>query len=304
QAAPPFSTASRPPRSCSAYFPPSRSPSCSSAIWSRAWRSAGRRAKASLMTREIPMKRLWSATSVAFLLGALVTLGWLAVPGPARSARPYEGTTIRAVVNAEFVKYSLSLVEQDLYDKLGVKLETEVIPADAFVAKTLLEFNSGGSPWDLVMFGPSNMPDYGRHFEPLEPWIEKLKLDFAMDDIVPVFAKVMLRYQGKLVSMPYDGDIHIMYWNKVAFERPDNRAKFKAKYKYDLQPPQPWNHWAAAAEFFHGWGWDGSQAKLFGAGASYKPSGSGYSYHWWRSRFFSYGGQYFDAHKNALLTTR
>ena len=111
------------------------------------------------------------------------------------------------------------------------------------------------------MFGPSNMPDYGRHFEPLEPWIEKMKLDFAMEDIVPVFAKLMLRYQGKLVSMPYDGDIHIMYWNKPAFERPDNRTKFKAKYKYDLQPPKTWKQWDDAAEFFHGWGWDGTQAQ-------------------------------------------
>jgi len=249
------------------------------------------------------MRRFWSATSVALLLGGFVTIGWLTWPDRAPAARPYEGQTIRAVVNAEFVKYSLTLIEQDLYDKLGVKLETEVIPADAFVAKTLLEFNGGGSPWDLVMFGPSNMPDYGRHFEPLEPWIEKMKLDFAMDDIVPVFAKVMLRYQGKLVSMPYDGDIHIMYWNKPAFERPENRAKFKAKYKYDLQPPKTWKQWDEAAEFFHGWGWDGSQAKLFGAGASYKPSGSGYSYHWWRSRFFSYGGNYFDANMKPLIAT-
>src|SRR4030095_16449246 len=189
--------------------------SCSSAIWSRAWRSAGRRAKPT-KTREIPMRRFWSATSVALLLGVLVTIGWLTWPAPAPAARPYEGQTIRAVVNAEFVKYSLTLIEQDLYDKLGVKLETEDMRADAFVPKPLLEFNGGGSPWDLVMFGPSNMPDYGRHFEPLEPWIEKMKRDFSMDDIVPVFAKVMLRYQGKLVSMPYDGDIHIMYWNKPA----------------------------------------------------------------------------------------
>src|SRR4029453_17211875 len=269
--------------------------------WARAWRSAGRRAKASLMTREIPMRRFWSATWVAFLLGALVTAGWLAGPGRARGARPYEGTTIRAVVNSEFVNYSLSLVEQDLYDKLGIKLETEVIPADAFVAKTLLEFNSGQSPWDLVMFGPSNMPDYGRNLEPLDPWIQKLKLDFGMDDIVPVFAKVMVRYQGKIVSMPYDGDIHIMYWNKPAFERAENKQKFKAKYKYDLQPPKTWKQWDDAAEFFHGWGWDGTQAKLFGAGASYKPSGSGFSYHWWRPRFFSYGGQYFDPNMKPLI---
>ncbi|HEV8532338.1 MAG TPA: extracellular solute-binding protein, partial [Methylomirabilota bacterium] len=217
---------------------------------------------------------------VAFLGSQVPTVG---------AARPYEGQTIRAVVNAEYVKYSLSLVEKDLYEKLGVKIETEVIPLDAFVSKTLLEFNSGSSPWDLVMFGPSNMPDYGRHFEPLEPWMQKLKLDFAVEDIVPVFAKVMLRYQGKLVSMPYDGDIHMMYWNKVAFERPENRTKFKAKYGRDLLPPKTWKQWDEAAEFFNGWGWDGSDRKLFGAGASYKPSGSGYSYHWWRSRFFSYG---------------
>ncbi|PYM53203.1 MAG: hypothetical protein DMD77_27455 [Candidatus Rokuibacteriota bacterium] len=154
---------------------------------------------------------------IVMLVGLVAFLG-SQVP-PVGAARPYEGQTIRAVVNAEYVKYSLSLVEKDLYDKLGVKIETEVIPLDAFVSKTLLEFNSGSSPWDLVMFGPSNMPDYGRHFEPLEPWMQKLKLDFAVEDIVPVFAKVMLRYQGKLVSMPYDGDIHMMYWNKVAFER-------------------------------------------------------------------------------------
>src|SRR3989449_516555 len=240
---------------------------------------------------------------LAIAIAALLALAGRPGHEPVYGARPYEGTTIRAVVNAEYVKYSLSLVEKDLYDKLGIKLETEVIPLDAFVAKTLLEFNSGDSPWDLIMFGPSNMPDYGRHFEPLEPWIEKLKLEFHLDDIVDVFRKVMLRYNGKLVSMPYDGDIHIMYWNKVAFERPDNQKKFKAKYGYDLRPPKTWKQWDDAAEFFHGWGWDGSQNKLFGAGASYKPSASGYSYHWWRQRFFAYGGQYFDASMKPLINT-
>src|SRR5438093_4418363 len=140
------------------------------------------------------MRRAALVIIVAVVLVGLVAVLGSRVPSVG-AARPYEGQTIRAVVNAEYVKYSLTLVEKDLYDKLGVKIETEVIPLDSFVAKTLLEFNSGSSPWDLVMFGPSNMPDYGRHFEPLEPWVEKLKLDFAVDDIVPVFAKVMLRYQ-------------------------------------------------------------------------------------------------------------
>ncbi|MBI2202973.1 MAG: extracellular solute-binding protein [Candidatus Rokubacteria bacterium] len=235
------------------------------------------------------------------LLVLVVAVGLFAAGAPAQGKKPYEGTTIRAIVNAEYVKYSLSLVEKDLLDKLGIKIETEVIPIDAFVAKTLLEFNSGKSPWDLVMFGPSNMPDYGRHFEPLEQWISKLKLDFQMDDIPDVYKKLMLRHQGKIVSMPYDGDIHIMFWNKVAFERPDNKKKFKAKHGYDLAAPKTWKQWDDQAAFFHGWGWDGTDRKLFGAGASYKPSGSGYSYHWWRARFFSYGGQYFDADMKPLI---
>ena len=70
--------------------------------------------------------------------------------------------------------------------------------------------------------------------------------------------------------MPLDGDIHIMFYNKVAFERPENKQKFKAKYGYELAPPQTWKQWDDMAAFFHGWGWDGSDNKLFGAGASLK----------------------------------
>ena len=87
------------------------------------------------------MKRLVLAALATVVLVALLTISGWRPSAVAQGKRPYEGTTIRAVVNAEYVKYSLSLVEKDLYDKLGVKLETEVIPADAFVAKTLLEFN-------------------------------------------------------------------------------------------------------------------------------------------------------------------
>ena len=248
------------------------------------------------------MKRFWVLVAAVAVVAGFVVAAEVPLGGrTAGAARPYEGTTIRAVVNAEYVKYSLSLVEKDLYDKLGIKLDIEVIPLDAFVAKTLLEFNGGKSPWDLVMFGPSNMPDYGRHFEPLEPWISKLKLDFQMDDIPDVYKKLMLRHNQKIVSMPYDGDIHIMFWNKVAFERPENKKKFKAKYGRDLAPPQTFKQWDELAEFFNGWGWDGSDKKLFGAGASYKPSSSGYSYHWWRARFFAYGGMYFDQNMKPLI---
>ena len=56
-----------------------------------------------------------SRLRLGLTLGCLALVAVAAVfARPARAARPYEGQTIRAVVNAEYVKYSLSLVEKDL----------------------------------------------------------------------------------------------------------------------------------------------------------------------------------------------
>jgi len=218
------------------------------------------------------------------------------------AAKPYEGTTVRVIVNAEYVKYALTLIEKELYDTHGIKLEVEVIPADAFVTKTLLEFTSGRSPWDLIMFTPTFMADYSRHFEPLEPLIKKLNLQLDLDDIAKEYQLSNMYWGGTLYAMPLDGDIHIMFYNKTAFERPENQQKFKQQNGYDLAPPQTWKQWDDQAKFFSGWGWDGSDHKLFGAGASYKENN--YSFHWWRQRFFAYGGQYFDENMKPLINTK
>ena len=44
------------------------------------------------------------------------------------AAKPYEGTTVKVIVNGEFLKYAMTLIEKDLFDKHGIKLEVEVIP--------------------------------------------------------------------------------------------------------------------------------------------------------------------------------
>ena len=72
------------------------------------------------------MKRL-SRPVIMLVLVGLATLGAFAIrEAPAQAPRPYEGTTIRTVVNAEYVKYSISLVEKDIYDKLGIRSRTAV----------------------------------------------------------------------------------------------------------------------------------------------------------------------------------
>ncbi|HXH13998.1 MAG TPA: extracellular solute-binding protein [Alphaproteobacteria bacterium] len=235
------------------------------------------------------------------ILAMMLGLGPMVVD-KAEAAKPFEGTTVKVIVNAEYVKYALTLIEKELMDTHGIKLEVEVIPGEAFVTKTLLEFTGGRSPWDLIMFNPTFFADYHRHFEPLEPFVKKLNLKLDLDDIAKEYQRSNMYWGDTLYAMPLDGDIHIMFYNKVAFERPENRQKFKEKYGYDLAPPQTWKQWDDQAAFFNGWGWDGSDNKLFGAGASYKENT--YSFIWWRQRFFAYGGQYFDENMKPLINTK
>lgn len=235
------------------------------------------------------------------ILAMMVGLGPM-VADKVEAAKPFEGTTVKVIVNAEYVKYALTLVEKELLDQRGIKLEVEVIPGEAFVTKTLLEFTGGRSPWDLIMFNPTFFADYHRHFEPLEPFVKKLDLKLDLDDIAKEYQRSNMYWGDTLYAMPLDGDIHIMFYNKVAFGRPENKQKFKEKYGYDLAPPQTWKQWDDQAAFFNGWGWDGSDNKLFGAGASYKENT--YSFIWWRQRFFAYGGQYFDENMKPLINTK
>ena len=101
------------------------------------------------------------------------------------------------------------------------------------------------------------MPITHRHFEPLEPYIKKLNLQLDLDDIAKEYRSTNMYWGGTLYAMPLDGDIHIMFYNKVAFERPENKQKFKEKYGYDLAPPQTWKQWDDHGSLFSwlGMGW-------------------------------------------------
>lgn len=247
-------------------------------------------------------RRALMAWTSVFLLVLFVGLGSFGVGRVNAADKPFAGTTVKIIVNAEYVKLAMNLVSDKLMEEQGIALDVEVIPGDAFVTKTLLEFTSGQSPWDLVMFNPDDFADYSRHFEPLEPFVKKLGLKLDLDDIAEAYQKTNMYWGGKLYAMPLDGDIQIMFYNKTAFERPENKEKFKDQFGYELAPPQTWKQWDDQAKFFNGWGWDGTDHKLFGAGASLKENG--YSYHWWRQRFFSYGGQYFDKDMNPLINSK
>ena len=60
-----------------------------------------------MSTASTPVVRLSACVMALTLLLVIILMR------PGEAAKPYEGTTVKVIVNAEFVKYALTLVEQD-----------------------------------------------------------------------------------------------------------------------------------------------------------------------------------------------
>ena len=55
---------------------------------------------------------------------------------------------------------------------------------------------------------------------------------------------------GKLVQLPRHSDVSNLYYQKSLYKDADNKKKFKAKYGYDLLPPETWDQFRDQAIFF------------------------------------------------------
>jgi hypothetical protein len=78
-------------------------------------------------------RRTFMAWTSVFLLTLFVVLGSVGVSRVSAADKPYAGTTVRIIVNAEYVKFAMGLVSDKLMEEQGIALDVEVIPGDAFV---------------------------------------------------------------------------------------------------------------------------------------------------------------------------
>ena len=72
------------------------------------------------------------------------------------------------------------------------------------------------------------------------------------DDIHPIYRERLMTWDGKWIATTVDGDLFSGYYRKDLFEDPQNRADFRARYGYELFPPDTWRQYRDIAEFFNG----------------------------------------------------
>jgi multiple sugar transport system substrate-binding protein len=225
----------------------------------------------------------------------------VAAQGSGGTTPRFDGVTLQvSAVEANYMT-GFKLFEGDLQQRYGIKMAYDTVPVDQLYQRDMLEFSGGTASHDLILVQPGWLADYSRHLEPLEPMARKFGVDLALgDDVLPAFRTYMY-WDNVLLAVPFDADQLQFLYNKVAFDRPANRTAFRAKYGYDLKPPETWDQYREMAEFFTATDWVGDGKKRFGAVESWRRGI--WCYSWWLCRFASYGGVYFDDNMKPLVNT-
>ncbi|QPC94387.1 sugar ABC transporter substrate-binding protein [Mesorhizobium sp. INR15] len=105
---------------------------------------------------------------------------------------------------------------------------------------------SGSTNWCVGWNHSSFAPQYTGLYTDLSKLLPKSEIDA----FVPSTIK-SATIDGKLEMLPRaQFDVSALYYQKSLYENADNKTKFKAKYGYDLMPPDTWKEVTDQAEFF------------------------------------------------------
>jgi multiple sugar transport system substrate-binding protein len=221
--------------------------------------------------------------------------------GPMPKDGKFDNVTLRISAIAGVYVSGFKKFEQQIKDELGITMQFDVTPPTEAYAKDMLEFRSQTASHDIVLFEPANLADYSRFLIPLDGAAKTLGISFDKQDIDPVYRDVYTSWNGVTYSVPWDGDQHNLFYNVAAFDNPKNKAGFKAKYGYDLAPPQTWSEYRDVAEFMAGTDWNGDGTTKYGVAEAWQQGG--YATWWWTDKFGSYGGIWFDNDLKPLINS-
>ena len=135
----------------------------------------------------------------------------------------------------------------------GVEILVETTPWSDFQTKAFTEFNARGTAYDMIV-GDSQWlgaASEGGHYVDLTEFFNEHKVGEIM---APATVKYYAEYpgnSGKYWAIPAEGDAVGWSYRKDWFEDPAEMEAFKAKYGYDLAPPETWAQLTDIAEFFH-----------------------------------------------------
>jgi multiple sugar transport system substrate-binding protein len=226
--------------------------------------------EAGVVKRRKPVSRL---RFIAFAVGLILVV--MACGGTTASGSPTasQGTKFKGV-NVNILTFNGPQVAEPLqrrapaWEQLtGGHANVVAVGFQTIYNKALLDASTGTNAFDAYVFDPQWMGDFvGPGY--LLDITDRVKNDAQLNwqDIGPFFRDFNATYNGKVYTVPLDGDFHMVYYRKDILE------------KDGVKPPATWDDYLAVAEKYNGKDLNGDGAPDYGSCIAKKKGAQSY---WW-----------------------
>ncbi|MGB3481374.1 MAG: sugar ABC transporter substrate-binding protein [Mycobacterium sp.] len=170
----------------------------------------------------------------------------------------------------------------------GGTLEVTAAPYDQLTSKQILDVQSGTGEFDVFdyfYFGLGDLVDAGALVD-LTEWIDTHTAEIGVDGYLRSIYDPYTLLDGKRYGLPYDGDVHILFYNSELLDR------------FGVEPPTTWDEYDEVAAKIT----TDAKGAAYGAIVSGQqvPMILGCSY---INRLTGYGGELIDAAGKPALTS-
>jgi multiple sugar transport system substrate-binding protein len=186
-----------------------------------------------------------------------------ATPVPAPS---YKGTTVNIITfTGPQIAEPLQRRAPDFERLTGAKINVITVPFSDLYEKVLTDASTGTNSYDAYVFDPQWMVDFITPGYLLD-LSDRVKADAALDwsGIAPFFRDFSATYQGKVYTIPMDGDFQMVYYRKDIFDKNGDK------------PPETWDDYIALAQKYQGKDLTGKGTKDYGSCIAMKRSAQSY----------------------------
>ncbi|WP_232375081.1 ABC transporter substrate-binding protein [Mycolicibacterium mengxianglii] len=214
--------------------------------------------------------------------------GGNALAGSAPLSGKFEGTTLKVLVNQPHVTSFRDVLAPAWNAATGGTLEVTAAPYDQLTSKQILDVQSGTGEFDVFdyfYFGLGDLVDAGALVD-LTEWIDTNSAGIGVDGYLPSVYDPYTLLDDKRYGLPYDGDVHILFYNAELLER------------FRVEPPTTWDEYDEVAAKIT----TDARGAAYGAIVSGQqvPMILGCSY---INRLTGYGGELLDSSGKPALTS-
>lgn len=203
---------------------------------------------------------------VTILAGVLL----LVLPGLGAAAqdRPYEGVTIDILTfTGPQIAEPLQRRAPDFQELTGATVNINIVPFADLYQTILTDQATGTNSYDGFVLAPPWMVDYiGPGY--LQDLTDYVAADEAIewDDIAPFFRNFSATFNGRIYTIPLDGDFHMIYYRTDVLE------------ELGMEPPTTWDEYLAVAAAANGMDMNDDGSPDYGSCISKKRNAQAY---WW-----------------------